>query len=44
MIRSGAMPSTPFNALNYITNTPNTIAYLKGEAAKGAFNLQGYGD
>ena len=43
-IMSGAMPSTPFNALNYITNTSNIIAYLKGEAAKGACRLQGYGD
>jgi hypothetical protein len=43
-IMSGAMPSTPFNALNYITKTPNIIAYLKGEAAKGACRLQGYGD
>jgi hypothetical protein len=41
---TGAMPSTPFNALNYITNTPNIISYLKGEAAKGAYRLQGYGD
>jgi hypothetical protein len=41
---SRAMPSTPFNALNYITNTPNIIAYLIGEAAKGACRLQGYGD
>jgi hypothetical protein len=43
-IMSGAMPSTPFNALNYITNTPNIIGNLKGEAAKGACRLQGYGD
>jgi hypothetical protein len=43
-IMSGAMPSTPFNALNFITNTPNIIAYLKREAAKGACRLQGYGD
>jgi hypothetical protein len=40
-IMSRAMPSTPFNALNYITNTPNILAYLKGEAAKGACRLQG---
>ena len=43
-IMSGAMPSTPFNALNYITNTTNIIPFLKGEAAKGASRLQGYGD
>ena len=41
---TGAMPSTPFNALNYITNTPHIISFLQGEAAKGACRLQGYGD
>ena len=41
---TGAMPSTPFNALNYITDTTNIIPYLKGEAAKGASRLQAYGD
>ncbi|MCP4492161.1 MAG: hypothetical protein GY820_33365, partial [Gammaproteobacteria bacterium] len=43
-IMSGAMPSTPFNALNHITDTINIIPYLRGEAAKGAARLQGYGD
>ena len=43
-IMTGAMPSTPFNALNYITDTTNIIPYLKGEAAKGASRLQAYGD
>jgi hypothetical protein len=43
-IMTGAIPSTPFNALNYITNTPNIISYPQGEAAKGACRLQGYGD
>ena len=41
---SGAMPSTPFCALNHITDTINIIPYLRGEAAKGAARLQGYGD
>ena len=40
---SGAMPSTPFLALNHITNTPDTILFLRGEAAKGAARLQAYG-
>ena len=43
-IMTGAMPSTPFSALNYITDTTNIIPYLRGEAAKGAARLQGYGD
>ena len=43
-IMSGAMPSTDWNALNHITNTINITDYLKGEAAKGATRLQGYGD
>jgi hypothetical protein len=43
-IMSGAMPSTPFNALNYITNIPNISTYLKEKAVKGACRLQGYGD
>ncbi|MCP4458360.1 MAG: reverse transcriptase-like protein [Cytophagales bacterium] len=43
-IMSGAMPSTPFNTLNHITNTINIIPFLQGEAAKGASRLQGYGD
>ena len=43
-IMTGPMPSTPFNALNYITDTTNIIPYLKGEAAKGASRLQTYGN
>ena len=43
-IMTGALPSTPFRALDHITNTPTIINYLRGEAAKGASRLQGYGD
>ena len=41
-IMSGALPTTPFNALNFLTNTTNISDFLKGEAAKGAVRLQGY--
>ena len=41
-IMTGAMPSTPFTALDYLTNTPDIIIYLKGEAAKGAARLRAY--
>ena len=40
---SGAMPSTPFIALNHLTNTPDIILFLRGEAAKGTARLQAYG-
>ena len=40
---SGAMPSTPFIALNHLTNTTDIILFLRGEAAKGAARLQAYG-
>ena len=43
-IMTGALPSTPFRALDRITNTPTIANYLRGEAAKGASRLQGYGD
>ena len=43
-IMSGAMPSTPFNVLDHITDTTNIITYLSGEAAKGAARLRAYGD
>ena len=43
-IVTGAMPSTPHSALNYLTDTLNIDCYLKGEAAKGAARLQGYFD
>ena len=41
---TGAFPSTPFKALNYLTNIPSITFFLRGEAAKGASRLQGYGD
>ena len=41
---AGAFPSTPFSALNYLTNIPDINSYLHGEAAKGAARLQSYGD
>ena len=41
---AGAMPSTPYTALNYLTGTPHITDYLKGEAAKGAVRLMGQGD
>ena len=43
-IMTGAMPSTPYYALNYLTNTINIGCYLKGEAAKGAARLKSYKD
>ena len=41
---AGAMPSTPYTALNYLTGTAYITDYLKGEAAKGAIRLMGQGD
>ena len=41
-IMTGAFPSTPFNSLNHLTETPHIGWYIKGEAAKGAATLQGY--
>ena len=41
---AGAMYSTPYTALNYLTGTPHISDYLKGEAAKGAVRLMGQGD
>ena len=41
---TGAFPSTPFNSLNHLTETPHIGCYLKGEAAKRAARLQGYND
>ena len=43
-IMAGAFPSTPFSALNYLTNIPDINNYLHGEAAKRAARLQSYGD
>ena len=40
---SCAMPSTPFIALNHLTNTSDIILFLRGEAAKGSSRLQAYG-
>ena len=40
---SGAMPSTPFIALNHLTDTTDIILFLRGEAAKGAARLHAYG-
>ncbi|KAL5253960.1 hypothetical protein ACHWQZ_G013652 [Mnemiopsis leidyi] len=42
-IMTGAMPSTPFVALNQITNTTDIIPYLQGEAAKSNERLRAYG-
>ena len=39
---SGAMPSTPFIALNHLTNTSDIILFLRGEAAKETARLQAY--
>ena len=41
---AGAMPSTPYTALNYLTGTPHITDYLRGEAAKWAVRLLGQGD
>ena len=41
-IMSGAMPGTPHEMLDHITNTPDIINFLNGEAAKGATRLQAY--
>ena len=41
-ITSGALPSTPFSALNIITDTADIIHYLQGEAAKGFSRLDAY--
>ena len=41
---AGAMASTPYTALNYLTGTPHITDYLKGEAVKGAVRLMGQGD
>ena len=43
-IITGAFPSTPFNSLNHLTQTPHIGCYLKGEAVKGAARRQGYND
>ena len=43
-IMTGAMPSTPFVALNHITNTTDIIPHLQGEAAKSNERLRAYGN
>ena len=43
-IMTGAFPSTPFNSLNHLTETPHIGCYLKVKAGKGAARLQGYND
>ena len=40
---AGALPTTPYTTLNYLTVTPH-ISRLKGEAAKGAVRLMCQGD
>ncbi|KAL5251675.1 hypothetical protein ACHWQZ_G014720 [Mnemiopsis leidyi] len=42
-IMTGAMPSTPFVALNQITNTTDIIPFLQGEAAKSNERPCAYG-
>ena len=39
-IIAGAFPSTPFDSLNHLTETP----HIKGEAVNGAARLQVYND
>ena len=41
-IATGAFPSTPFSALNTITDTTDIVLYLRGEAAKGGARLEAY--
>ena len=41
---TGAFPTSPHNALDYLTDTRDIINYLKGEAAKGAVRLIGLGE
>ena len=38
------MPGSPFESLDNITDIPGIVAYLKGEAAKGAARLKSYQD
>jgi hypothetical protein len=39
---TGAMPSTPFDLLNLLTNSTEITIFLLGEAAKGAARLKAY--
>ena len=43
-IATGAMPKTSTITLNKLTGLPDISDYIRGEAAKGAARLQGYGD
>ena len=43
-IMTRSFPSTPFNSLNHLTETPHIGCYLKVAVAKGAARLQGYKD
>jgi ribonuclease HI len=43
-IMTGALPGTSNINLNHLTDTPNIVTYLKGEAAKGAARLMAYKD
>ena len=43
-IMSGALPGTPSESLDNITDIPGIVTFLKGEAAKGAARLQSYCD
>ena len=43
-IATGAMPKSSTITLNKLTGLPDIINYIRGEAAKGAARLQGYGD
>ena len=43
-IMTGALPSTPFESLDNITDIPGIANFLKGEAAKGAARLQSNGE
>jgi len=41
---TGALPSTPYTTLNFLTSIPHIVDFLKGEAAKGAVRLMSQGD
>ena len=41
---TGALPTTPYTTLNFLTSIPHIVDFLKGEAAKGAVRLMSQGD
>ena len=43
-IMTGALPKSPAITLNKLANIPHIVSFIRGEAAKGASRLQGYGD